>query len=163
MEVLSLDWGWPLHGNSVRPWNETAPNASHASCFGATRFRPVSTSSSCRAGKCSMHRSPALKPITWPSSTNDTASATSPHRGQVAAVVLGLLRAYKLLISPLFTGCCRFYPSCSDYMREAVITHGALRGVSLGLRRLARCHPWGSHGFDPCPPAASARAGSPEL
>jgi putative membrane protein insertion efficiency factor len=110
-----------------------------------------------------MHRSPALKPITWPPSTNDTASATSPHRGQVAAaVVVGLLRAYKLLISPLFTGCCRFYPSCSDYMREAVIAHGAVRGVSLGLRRLARCHPWGSHGFDPCPPAASAPTGSPE-
>jgi putative membrane protein insertion efficiency factor len=52
----------------------------------------------------------------------------------------------------LFTGCCRFQPSCSDYMREAILTHGALRGTWLGLRRLGRCHPLGSHGFDPCPP-----------
>ena len=59
----------------------------------------------------------------------------------VAAVVLALLRAYKLLISPLFAGCCRFQPSCSDYMAEAVRTHGAVRGVWLGLRRLVALPP----------------------
>jgi putative membrane protein insertion efficiency factor len=81
-------------------------------------------------------------------------------RGVAAALVVGLLRAYKVLISPLFSGCCRFHPSCSDYMREAVVTHGALRGAWLGLRRLGRCHPFGSHGFDPCPPSLPERFGA---
>ncbi|MDA1184237.1 MAG: membrane protein insertion efficiency factor YidD [Acidobacteria bacterium] len=71
--------------------------------------------------------------------------------GLAARGVIGLLRAYKLLISPIFTGCCRFYPSCADYMREAVETHGARRGVWLGVRRLAHCHPFGRHGVDPVP------------
>lgn len=68
-------------------------------------------------------------------------------------VVLAGLRAYKVLLSPLFTGSCRFTPSCSDYMAEAVRQHGVLRGGRLGLGRLARCHPFGSHGWDPVPPA----------
>lgn len=67
-------------------------------------------------------------------------------------LVLAALRAYKLLISPLFTGSCRFAPSCSDYMAEAVRVHGVGRGVWLGMRRLARCQPFGGHGFDPVPP-----------
>jgi putative membrane protein insertion efficiency factor len=71
--------------------------------------------------------------------------------GPAAAVVLGLLRAYKILLSPLFTGSCRFQPSCADYMAEAVRRHGAARGVWLGARRLARCHPFGGHGLDPVP------------
>jgi putative membrane protein insertion efficiency factor len=66
-------------------------------------------------------------------------------------VVLALLRAYKVLFSPLFTGSCRFQPSCADYMAEAVRRHGAARGVWLGTRRLARCHPFGGHGLDPVP------------
>lgn len=68
-----------------------------------------------------------------------------------ASVVLALLRGYKVLISPLFTGSCRFQPSCSDYMAGAVREHGALRGTWLGLRRLARCHPLGGFGLDPVP------------
>jgi uncharacterized protein len=69
-------------------------------------------------------------------------------------VVVGLHRAYKVLISPLFTGSCRFAPSCADYMRDAVIAHGVARGGWLGLRRLTRCHPFGGHGFDPVPPSS---------
>jgi len=68
-------------------------------------------------------------------------------------VVLGLIRGYKILLSPLFTGSCRFYPSCSDYMAEAVRRHGVTKGVWLGCRRLARCHPLGGHGVDPVPHA----------
>jgi len=68
-------------------------------------------------------------------------------------VVLGFIRGYKILLSPLSTGSCRFYPSCSDYMAEAVRRHGVVRGVWLGSRRLARCHPFGGHGVDPVPHA----------
>ena len=70
-----------------------------------------------------------------------------------------LIRGYQLLISPVLTlilgpGCgCRFQPTCSHYVIEAVETHGALRGLWLGLKRLGRCHPWGGSGFDPVPPA----------
>jgi uncharacterized protein len=66
-------------------------------------------------------------------------------------LALAALRLYKLLISPMFAGSCRFMPSCSDYAREAVIRFGVLRGSMLALKRLARCHPLGSHGFDPVP------------
>ena len=68
-----------------------------------------------------------------------------------ARAILVALRAYKLALSPLFAGSCRFLPSCSDYMAEAVSRHGAAWGVWLGLARLARCHPLGSAGYDPVP------------
>lgn len=78
--------------------------------------------------------------------------------GLVARGVLAILRAYKLLLSPLFAGSCRFTPSCADYTAEAVRVHGALRGTMLGARRLARCRPFGGQGFDPVPPLAGAVA-----
>ena len=59
------------------------------------------------------------------------------------------LRVYKLCVSPLLPSACRFYPSCSDYMREAVERYGAVQGVWMGLRRLVRCHPFQPGGFDP--------------
>ena len=64
---------------------------------------------------------------------------------------LALLTVYKILLSPLFAGSCRFLPSCSDYAREAVTEHGAVKGTWLAVRRLSRCHPLGSSGFDPVP------------
>jgi putative membrane protein insertion efficiency factor len=64
------------------------------------------------------------------------------------------LRVYKLLISPFFAGSCRFVPSCSDYARDAVLEHGALRGTWLAVRRLGRCHPFARAGYDPVPRAA---------
>jgi putative membrane protein insertion efficiency factor len=64
---------------------------------------------------------------------------------------LALLTLYKILLSPLFAGSCRFLPSCSDYAREAVSVHGAVKGVWLAARRLSRCHPLGSSGLDPVP------------
>jgi hypothetical protein len=69
-----------------------------------------------------------------------------------------LIRGYQLLISPLLTlivgpgGGCRFEPSCSNYVLEAVETHGLVRGGWLGLKRLLRCQPWGGSGYDPVPP-----------
>lgn len=73
------------------------------------------------------------------------------RRGLGVGAVLLLLRAYKILVSPLFTGACRFTPSCSEYMAEAVSRHGVLRGGWLGLVRLSRCRPFGGHGVDPVP------------
>ncbi|MHB8471382.1 MAG: membrane protein insertion efficiency factor YidD [Gammaproteobacteria bacterium] len=62
-----------------------------------------------------------------------------------------LIQGYRLLISPWLGNHCRFYPSCSCYAHEAIATYGARRGAWLALRRLLRCHPWHSGGFDPLP------------
>ena len=67
-----------------------------------------------------------------------------------------LLRSYRVLISPLFAGSCRFEPSCSHYAEEAVRRHGSLRGFWLTLRRLARCHPLHAGGYDPVPARSRA-------
>ena len=75
----------------------------------------------------------------------------SPFSAATSAVAIALLRTYKIFLSPLFTGSCRFYPSCADYMSEAIQVHGTAKGIWLGTRRLARCHPLGSHGVDPVP------------
>jgi putative membrane protein insertion efficiency factor len=66
-------------------------------------------------------------------------------------VLLALIRAYQYLFRPLLGSNCRFYPSCSDYAREAVEKHGALRGAWLAVRRIARCHPYHPGGYDPVP------------
>jgi putative membrane protein insertion efficiency factor len=78
-------------------------------------------------------------------------------------LLISLIRAYQYLISPLLGHHCRFEPSCSRYAAEAIRTHGALRGVWLGLRRLSRCHPWHPGGFDPVPrpPECCAAASLP--
>jgi uncharacterized protein len=64
-------------------------------------------------------------------------------------LALKTLRIYKQWISPLLPSACRFYPTCSEYMVEAVEKHGAWRGVALGIGRLLRCHPFCPGGFDP--------------
>jgi uncharacterized protein len=64
-------------------------------------------------------------------------------------LVLGALRLYKRWISPALPSACRFSPTCSVYMMEAVTRHGAAKGVWLGIKRLARCHPFHQGGFDP--------------
>ena len=65
--------------------------------------------------------------------------------------ILGLLRAYKRYISILLPPSCRFEPTCSMYMYQAIEKKGVLRGTVLGLRRLLRCHPFTAGGFDPVP------------
>jgi len=65
------------------------------------------------------------------------------------ALILFLLRGYKRLISPLLPSACRYQPTCSEYMLQAVEKYGAPRGVWLGFKRLLRCHPFHAGGFDP--------------
>jgi putative membrane protein insertion efficiency factor len=74
------------------------------------------------------------------------------------ALLLAPIALYRLTISPLLGVNCRHVPSCSDYAREAVDTNGAWKGGWLTLARLCRCHPWGSHGFDP-----GARSGAASI
>ncbi len=74
-------------------------------------------------------------------------------------VLIGLLRAYRALISPLYGQVCRYYPSCSAYALDAVRTHGAARGSWLAARRVGRCHPWAAGGYDPVPQPAPRQGG----
>ncbi len=69
--------------------------------------------------------------------------------GRAAARVV---RGYQLLIRPLLPPACRFEPSCSDYSRQVLISHGLMRGGWLAVRRIGRCHPWHPGGYDPPPP-----------
>jgi putative membrane protein insertion efficiency factor len=66
-------------------------------------------------------------------------------------ILLALLRFYKQWISPLLPTACRFHPTCSVYMMQAIERHGPMRGVWLGLKRLGRCHPFHEGGCDPVP------------
>jgi len=66
-------------------------------------------------------------------------------------ILIGFIRGYQLLISPVLPPSCRFYPSCSEYARQAVSKHGAGKGSWLSFRRLVRCHPFHPGGHDPVP------------
>lgn len=66
-------------------------------------------------------------------------------------VLMGLVRGYRLLLSPSLGSSCRFEPTCSLYALEALEKHGALGGSVLTARRLLRCHPWCDGGLDPVP------------
>lgn len=73
-------------------------------------------------------------------------------------VLIGLLRAYRFAISPLYGQVCRYHPSCSAYALEAVTVHGSIKGSWLAVRRIGRCHPWASGGYDPVPAKTSRRS-----
>ena len=65
--------------------------------------------------------------------------------------LLWMIRFYRVSISPLHPGCCRFTPTCSQYAMEAVEKYGALKGGYLAVRRILRCHPFHAGGYDPVP------------
>ncbi len=69
----------------------------------------------------------------------------------LAKPLIGLVKLYRLVISPWLGGNCRFQPTCSTYAIEALQTHGVFRGTWLAARRIGRCHPWGGSGYDPVP------------
>ncbi|WP_419903647.1 membrane protein insertion efficiency factor YidD [Kiloniella sp.] len=69
----------------------------------------------------------------------------------LSALLLGFVKLYQYGISPYTPASCRYHPTCSQYASEAIVTHGALRGGWLAIKRLSRCHPWGGYGYDPVP------------
>ena len=77
-------------------------------------------------------------------------------------ILIHLIKGYAFLVSPLLGKNCRFYPTCSSYMMQAIEVHGALKGVWLGLRRLLKCHPYHKGNMDDPVPIKEAKACSSE-
>ena len=69
----------------------------------------------------------------------------------IQRLLIGVVKGYRLLLSPWLGSCCRFEPTCSAYSMQALQAHGAAAGSYLTLARLARCHPWCAGGHDPVP------------
>jgi putative membrane protein insertion efficiency factor len=61
------------------------------------------------------------------------------------------IKLYQITLSPMLGANCRFTPSCSQYMVDAIEEWGPVKGIGMGLKRITRCHPWGGHGHDPVP------------
>ncbi len=75
----------------------------------------------------------------------------APRPGFGAVVAIALVRGYRIAVSPLLPPRCRHLPTCSSYCIEALERYGFAKGLGLGVRRVLRCHPWGTSGFDPVP------------
>ena len=69
----------------------------------------------------------------------------------ITLIIVGIIRFYQFVISPVMGPSCRHYPTCSNYSIESLKTHGVLKGLYLSVRRIWRCRPGGSHGYDPVP------------
>ena len=74
----------------------------------------------------------------------------------IARIVITCITAYQHCLSALLGSRCRFYPSCSQYTKEAIEIHGVIKGFYLGSRRIICCHPWHEGGYDPVPGTATA-------
>ena len=79
-----------------------------------------------------------------------SSAARRPDAGPLRLVALTAIRLYQLTLSPFLRGACRHHPSCSHYAHEAIERHGA-RGLGMAVKRLLRCRPFGTHGYDPVP------------
>ncbi|MEL0151846.1 MAG: membrane protein insertion efficiency factor YidD [Halieaceae bacterium] len=69
----------------------------------------------------------------------------------LASLIVVPIKLYQLCISPFIGSRCRFYPSCSAYAVDAISSHGPVKGIILGIKRISRCHPWSDGGYDPVP------------
>ena len=72
-------------------------------------------------------------------------------RKLISYLMLLIIKAYKALISPILPPSCRYLPTCSDYSVQAIQKYGPFKGGWMALKRIARCNPWGGHGYDPVP------------
>ena len=77
----------------------------------------------------------------------------------ISSLLIGMVNFYKKFISPLTPSVCRYEPTCSTYMIEAIKIHGAFKGSWMGLKRIGRCNPWGGSGYDPVPAKSNNKAG----
>ncbi len=84
-------------------------------------------------------------------SDRQNSKATQAQHSPARRAAHYVIRAYQLSLSALFGRHCRYLPTCSAYMDEAIMRHGLLPGGIMGVARLCRCHPWCHHGFDPVP------------
>jgi putative membrane protein insertion efficiency factor len=66
-------------------------------------------------------------------------------------IIIFLIKVYQVTLSPLLGSNCRFQPTCSQFMLEAITQHGVIKGLSLGVKRISKCHPLGPNGYDPVP------------
>lgn len=75
----------------------------------------------------------------------------------IVSLLILPIRFYQVAISPYTPASCRHIPTCSNYAIEALKAHGIFFGLYLSIRRVLRCHPWGTHGYDPVPPPNTKR------
>jgi len=66
-------------------------------------------------------------------------------------LLIGLVKLYQAMLSPLLPMACRYQPTCSEYAIQAIQEHGVWKGFYLAVKRISRCHPWGGKGYDPVP------------
>ena len=90
----------------------------------------------------------------------DEVTEPAPRGSLLARALILPIRGYQTFISPALPPTCRYYPSCSAYAVEALRVHGAVKGMWLAIRRIARCHPWHWSGYDPVPPRKPRRGGA---
>lgn len=76
-------------------------------------------------------------------------SSDPKPRSRGRALAVGAIRVYQATLSRILPPSCRFYPSCSEYSRQAIERYGVFQGIWMGLKRLARCHPFNPGGYDP--------------
>ncbi len=81
----------------------------------------------------------------------DKASTSSARTGLVGKLLIAIARGWQIGPSRILPPSCRYLPTCSAYAIEAIQKHGAARGGWLAFKRIAKCHPWGGHGYDPVP------------